>query len=33
VFETLWRWGVTHLSRPESHLGTAVAAPATVRAG
>jgi len=27
VFETLWRWGVAHLARPQSHHGTAVAAP------
>jgi DNA-binding HxlR family transcriptional regulator len=29
VFETLWRWGVTHLARPQSRLGTSVAAPAS----
>lgn len=27
VFETLWRWGVTHLARPQSRLGTNVAPP------
>ena len=30
VFETLWRWGVTHLSRPGSTRGTAVAPPVRV---
>jgi DNA-binding HxlR family transcriptional regulator len=33
VFETLWQWGVTHLARPQSRLGTSVAAPASARAG
>jgi DNA-binding HxlR family transcriptional regulator len=28
VFETLWKWGVTHLARPQSRLGTVAAAPA-----
>jgi DNA-binding HxlR family transcriptional regulator len=31
VFETLWRWGVTHLARPQSSLGTSVAAPVSAR--
>jgi DNA-binding HxlR family transcriptional regulator len=31
VFETLWRWGTTHLARPQSHLGTSVAAPTRAR--
>jgi DNA-binding HxlR family transcriptional regulator len=29
VFEALWRWGTTHLSRPGSERGTAVPAPAS----
>jgi DNA-binding HxlR family transcriptional regulator len=31
VFETLWKWGVAHLARPQSHLGTIAAAPARAR--
>ncbi len=31
VFEVLWRWGVDHLARPQSHQGTVVAAPARAR--
>jgi DNA-binding HxlR family transcriptional regulator len=31
VFESLWRWGTTHLARPGSSRGTVVAPPARAR--